>query len=127
MKRDKSLSTIALTILPLTPARKILRYVLKTRKTVNKPKSKTSTQFQSGMTIFNKYLIRVRKMESTLPLPPLFNENSTFSLIFLTLRCYVLLFLFLIWIRNPMIIITEAVTIFFLLDPNNTLCKIVFM
>lgn len=72
---------IALTILPLTPARYMLRNVLITRNSVNSERSRTSMHFQPGITMLTRYLIRWKNIASTFPLPPYSNHNRVYFLL----------------------------------------------
>ena len=65
----KFLSTIALTILPLTSASQILMYVLRIRRRDRMIKYLVSLQFACGTTVLQSLLIFSKKTASTLPCP----------------------------------------------------------
>ena len=65
----KFISTIALTILPLTSESQILIWVLKTSIIVNKARYFASLQFHDGTTIFISSLIFAKNTLSTFPFP----------------------------------------------------------
>lgn len=48
----------------------MLKNVLRTRKTVKRARSRTSTVFQLGITILRSFLILEKKTASTFPFPP---------------------------------------------------------
>ena len=78
---------IALTILPFTPAKYILKNVLNTKKTVNKTKSKTYWHFHVGITILISFFILIINMSSTFPFPPYCIDNKNKIYDFFFVRC----------------------------------------